>query len=512
MEISVKTHPKPSPTLNTLPSELRRCIVSHLTPDPKHLRPGCKRHLKNANLAHPCLREWVTEYLFRDMALIHVLPGMSSHLELFAVSRENSGLLKYVKHIDVQVPPAIRWEVGIDNPFALHLEEITKQRLCRRFRVKTFRHMTDEQQQYCANYHRALVEPFTDNRRWHQLFRTANNTWSQILRHFTHVEEISVGCCERVDQPRPTYTHTFLLEHGKFVLEDVHPRFVEDPTVNIAWASSVICRSAPPSVRSLRLSMANMDNFNSVATVNRLLSLSYRQPDASRYLTQITRLSLSLRGIAGIHGEQDWHGDTGSAGSVRFWKKILNSLGGLQHLELHNTLSIEEDLRFSELDNSDAKACILEWLLPGLVLNQLRSLRLCDFLLDKTSLQKTLSGQWPRLENLFFDDVHLMLREEAGDNCTSARLEHLEGYSWVEVCRVLCEKHPGLRIELTQPMSNINGLEDHYLHSKCIESILLTPGVVLDLGESHGSMVKPQKDQLCGRLVPLLPDVPTAAL
>ncbi|KAF2025530.1 hypothetical protein EK21DRAFT_76197, partial [Setomelanomma holmii] len=75
--------PKPEPTLNTLPSELRRLIVSHLAPDPDHLHPGCKRHLQSANLAHSCLREWVREYLFQDMALNHVLVGMSSHLECF---------------------------------------------------------------------------------------------------------------------------------------------------------------------------------------------------------------------------------------------------------------------------------------------------------------------------------------------------------------------------------------------------------------------------------------------
>lgn len=370
--------------------------------------------------------------------------------------------------------------------------------------------MTAEQQQYCANYHRALVEPFTDNRRWHQLFRTANNTWGQTLGLFTHVEEISVGCCERADQPRPTYTHSFLLQHGKFVTEDVQPRFVEDSTVNRAWASAVICRSAPPTVRSLRLSMANMDNFNSVATVNRLLGLSYRQVGQSEYLLQ--SLSLSFRGVAGTHGDQNWHGDTGSAGSVRFWKTMLNGLSSLQHLELRNVLTIDEDFRFSEMDRSDAKACILEWLLPDLVLSQLRSLRLCDFLLDKATFEKTLSGHWPRLEHLFLDDIQLMLREESGFDCTSGHLEHLQGDSWRELCRALYDKHPGLRIELTRPVSNINDAKDHRLHPRCVEPIQRIPGVVLDLGGFYGSLVKSPTEELNGRLVPMLPDVPTMTL
>jgi len=67
---------KPQPALNTLPSELRRLIVSHLAPERGTLLPGCKKHLKSANLAHSCLREWVPEYMFRDMALMHVLVGM----------------------------------------------------------------------------------------------------------------------------------------------------------------------------------------------------------------------------------------------------------------------------------------------------------------------------------------------------------------------------------------------------------------------------------------------------
>jgi hypothetical protein len=94
---------KPEPALEALPTELRRLIVSHLAPDPENLRLGCKQDLKNANLSHSCLRAWATEYLFRDMALKHVLVGMSSHLERFAVEPRNAELLKLVKHIVVQV-------------------------------------------------------------------------------------------------------------------------------------------------------------------------------------------------------------------------------------------------------------------------------------------------------------------------------------------------------------------------------------------------------------------------
>jgi hypothetical protein len=94
---------KPRPSLDTLPSELRKLIVSYLAPCPDHLVPGSKRDLKSANLANSCLREWVLEYMFRDMALQHVLVGMSSHLERFSIICEDEQLPKFVKHIVVQV-------------------------------------------------------------------------------------------------------------------------------------------------------------------------------------------------------------------------------------------------------------------------------------------------------------------------------------------------------------------------------------------------------------------------
>jgi hypothetical protein len=94
---------RPQPALNTLPSELRRLIVSHLAPSPDSLKPDSKTNLKNANLAHSCLHEWAPEYMFRDMALKHVLVGMSSHLECFAANPNNTELFKFVKHIVVQV-------------------------------------------------------------------------------------------------------------------------------------------------------------------------------------------------------------------------------------------------------------------------------------------------------------------------------------------------------------------------------------------------------------------------
>ena len=94
-------------TIDALPSELMKQVVSYLAPTcVEEMKPGCKLDLQNANLAHSCLREWATEYLFRDMMLTHVLPGASCDLEIFAITKQNAHLLKHVTHIVVQVQAA----------------------------------------------------------------------------------------------------------------------------------------------------------------------------------------------------------------------------------------------------------------------------------------------------------------------------------------------------------------------------------------------------------------------
>lgn len=92
MDASVGDAGRTPPTLETLPPEIRKLIISFLAPGA--LLPGCKRALKNANLAHRCLHEWVPEYLFQDMVLVHAVPGMASHLEYFTTHSETAGFVK----------------------------------------------------------------------------------------------------------------------------------------------------------------------------------------------------------------------------------------------------------------------------------------------------------------------------------------------------------------------------------------------------------------------------------
>ncbi|RAR07279.1 hypothetical protein DDE82_002900 [Stemphylium lycopersici] len=374
------------------------------------------------------------------MTLTHVLLGASSNLEIFAVTPENGHLLKHVRHIIVKVSPAIRWEVGLPNPFIFNLEEITQQRLCHRFRVSSPSEMSSSQQQYSDSYHEAMVQPFTENRRWYQLLRSANSSFGRIFAHFKNLTSISISHCERVDHPRPTATSTFVLQHGKQVIEDVHPVFVEDATVNMGWASAVILHAAPPGVKDLRLSLSNMDNFSSVAAVNRLLSLSYRHSAltaSTSYLSNITRLSLSLRGVAGTHGDREWAGDTGSAGSVRFWTREINSMRQLRYLEFTNHLSEAKDIKFSDLQHSEPKASVLAWLLPRLELQELQTLALTGFVLLEKDLRDCTKGRWPRLQRLVLDGVTLTRKTSESDDVFG---EHADGAIWRAFCREMAAK------------------------------------------------------------------------
>ena len=101
MDVSMADHGRVPPTLDTLPSELRKLIVSFLAP--AYLYPGSKQALKNANLAQRCLREWVPEYLFRDMALLHVMTGITSHLEYFTTHPDTADYTRYVKRVVIKV-------------------------------------------------------------------------------------------------------------------------------------------------------------------------------------------------------------------------------------------------------------------------------------------------------------------------------------------------------------------------------------------------------------------------
>lgn len=91
-------------SIKTLPSEVRKQIVSYLAPLGNDARAiGSKNDLQNANRAHRCLRECVPEYMFETMVLNWLEKGVACHLERFALDPNNANYLKYVKRIIVQV-------------------------------------------------------------------------------------------------------------------------------------------------------------------------------------------------------------------------------------------------------------------------------------------------------------------------------------------------------------------------------------------------------------------------
>jgi hypothetical protein len=46
----------------------------------------------------------------------------------------------------------------------------------------------------------------------------------------------------RTNQPRGTAIHSFVLEHGKSVLNEETPAYVEDDTINKGWASALLLK------------------------------------------------------------------------------------------------------------------------------------------------------------------------------------------------------------------------------------------------------------------------------
>jgi hypothetical protein len=248
----------------------------------------------------------------------------------------------------------------------------------------------------------------------------------------------------------------------------------------MAWASSIILKTAPSWVRHLQVSMANMDNFNSFATVNRLLSMSHRR-SLQPHLLNTTSLCLTIRGIAGTHGSSDWHGDTGSAAYVRHWTSALNSLCELRHLELCDAMEVDSDLLFSDMEMSDTQASVLDWMLPKLTLNQLRTLRLSKFSLDEATIPDTFPDIWPCLETIILEDITLIMRADELVVFNDEHLEHLKGASWPHACSWLLSHASMSRVKLIRPVAKINDVDTLGLHENYVKSITELHGVDLEI-------------------------------
>lgn len=92
--------------LSDLPSELLSIVVGHLTPSYENrFKPGQKKDLQSANFAHRCLRQWVPQFLFRNMCLMVVAVGFSSKSKLEGMLVDPLGLelAKHIRNVQLKV-------------------------------------------------------------------------------------------------------------------------------------------------------------------------------------------------------------------------------------------------------------------------------------------------------------------------------------------------------------------------------------------------------------------------
>lgn len=381
--------------LSDLPSELLSIIVGHLAPSYENrFKPGQKKDLQSANFAHRCLRQWVPQFLFRNMCLMVVTFGLSSKLEGMLLDPLGLELAKHTRNVQLKVPPTIREEVD-ETPRTSF--ESTTLRLLSRFGVQDEKSLTFEQREFCFSYDFAMVVPFK-NIRWIHLFPQAQHACMQVFRQLPKLEHVEVGICGRVDHPDPTTTNAFIKRWGRDVITHENPACVEDPILNLTWASGVIIQTIPEKVKSLHLSAANLV----------VLSwLTYEQHDIpynpARNLLSVTNLTLDIRGIQGTHhSTPDWYTrPKATTEMVRYWAKTINSLPKLVHLQLNGKFG---DVIEKHRDKIDLA---LRWLLPT-VKQPLQSLSLRNFGMSVDILLGCLLVFGSSLKSLVLDEIVML--------------------------------------------------------------------------------------------------------
>ena len=239
-----------------------------------------------------------------------------------------------------------------------------------------------------------MVEPFIKSRCWFDLFSQTQHVCMQVFCRLPKLEHVEIGICERVDHPNPTLTNAFIKRWGRDVITHENPACVEDPIMNLAWASSVITHTIPGKVKSLHLSAANLNGLSGFMYDR--FSISH---NPARNLLSVTNLTLDIRGVRGTHSRLNWKAtSTGTSEMVRYWAKTINSLPKLVHLQLNgnfgNVIVHDEDLI----------GCTLSWLLPR-VKRPLQSLSLRNFSMGGETLLDCLSAFKSSLKSLVLDGI-----------------------------------------------------------------------------------------------------------
>jgi hypothetical protein len=130
---------------------------------------------------------------------------------------------------------------------------------------------------------------------------------------------------------------------------------------------------------------------------------------------------------------------------------------------------------------TNPKDCLLDWILPYVRLEKLRTLRLSGFLLDEATVQETtLAGHWPCLETLTLNNIELLLLDSEDTSLSDSRKrQHLNGQSWLDLCWALVGKMPGLQIEIGSPLSRVSDQSPQGLDPLYVETIQLSPYVTV---------------------------------
>lgn len=189
-----------------------------------------------------------------------------------------------------------------------------------------------------------MVEPFLKTRCLFGLISQAQHACMQVFRQLPKLEHVEVGICKRIDHPDTTTTNTFIKRWGRDVITHENPACVEDPTMNLAWASGVIIQTISGKVKSLHLSAANL------VELSRLTYEQHNIPyNPTRNLLFVTNLTLDIRGIHGTHHSMpDWYAvPRATTKMVEYWAKTINSMPKLVHLQLNgkfgSVINIHQD-------------------------------------------------------------------------------------------------------------------------------------------------------------------------
>lgn len=175
----------------------------------------------------------------------------------------------------------------------------------------------------------------------------------------------------------------------------------------------------------------------------------------------ITRLSLTLRGIPGVHGDLTAMGRGGSADAVRYWKQVINGLHDLKTLHLYEDPNSDPNLAFSDGASTDRIANVVLLVLSGVDHPNLQVLRFHDFMFEINALIGLINGdsimQSPLL-SIEFDNVCLVGLYDTIDPVaiseeTRTAYRHAQGGGWLDVCNAIINKALGINITLKNPSS-----------------------------------------------------------